>query len=63
MLVWYASLPELSLSQLIIWMIGIVPMALGFNSLNFRTFASLALYTAPFLVNDMPFSKKAGFMG
>lgn len=49
--------PELSLSQLIIWMIGIVPTALSFNLLNSRTFASLALYTAPFLFNDMPFRK------
>lgn len=50
-------LPELSLSQLIIWMIGVIPVALSFNSFNSRTFASLALYTAPFLLHDMPFRK------
>lgn len=38
-------------------MIGVVPMAPSFNPPNSRTFASLALYTAPFLLNDMPFRK------
>lgn len=51
------SFPELSLSQRIIWMIGIVPKAPSFNLLNSRSFASLALYTAPFLLSDMPFRK------
>ena len=49
--------PEQSLSQHIIWMIGMVPMALSFSSLSSRTFASLALYMASFLLNDMPFRK------
>lgn len=38
-------------------MIGVVPMAPSFNPPNSRTFASLALYTAPFLLSDMPFRK------
>ena len=49
------SFPELSPSKPIIWMIGIFPVALSFTLLNSRTFASLALYMAPFLLNDMPF--------
>lgn len=44
-----------SLSQLIIWMIGVVPMGLSFNLFTSRTFS-------PFLLNDAPL-KKSQFYG